>query len=581
MTRKPRQQWLWRLVPLWQSLRTKFITVIVLLQLIVMTLVTLVIQQRQTTMMLAESRKRAMVLATDLAALSEGYLLSYDFVKLEQMVRQIAAQDDVGYAIVQLHNGQVAGHSRQPEQQGQMLDDAVSQYALHTDVPLLQVVTHTALQGEGYDVAIPVFATGSTSKWGTVRIGFSLARVRQAMQKTTQDLLWLGVIALVLGSAGAVFLATRISRPIQRLVAGVNAVAQGHYDHAITAASRDEVGHLAWRFEEMRQALQQHVTRLDEEKRRLESANTTIMETQAQLIESEKLAVVGKIAAKVAHEVNNPLAIIKTSLHLITKRMPEDDPHKENLDIIKEEIARITRTIRELLDFARPTGDIATLHVNQVVQRLMKFLEADLHYHKIDCRLVCAEELPTVRISLDQFKQVLLNLLKNAREAMPEGGTLTVETARCRSGVSIAVSDTGVGIPEDHMRTIFEPFFSTKTQAGGMGLGLAVCANLLKSFGGSIDVTSQLGRGTTFHLYLAAYPPSIVGMSFQEGDTSQCNMKGPRGTILVIEDEKRLRTNLQLVLSGEDYTVTTAADGQEGISAPHPCVRLISSLLIS
>ena len=316
-------------------------------------------------------------------------------------------------------------------------------------------------------------------------------------------------MALVVSSGGASFLAMRISRPVQHLVTGVNAVAQGNYDQAIASISRDEIGHLAQRFEEMRQALRLHITHLAEEKQRLERANTTIKETQAQLIQSEKLAAVGKLAAKVAHEVNNPLAIIKTSIHLMNKKMTSEDLNKENLDIIEEEIARIARIIRELLDFARPAREISALQVNEVIRKLMKLVDEDLPAWGVESRLDLAADLPVLYMSTDQLKQVLLNLIKNAKEAMPKGGTLVICTARVSGGVTISVSDTGMGISEKHLRSLFEPFFSTKGE--GMGLGLAVSYSIIKGYGGSIDVESQVGEGTTFRVFLPEYPPTMIG----------------------------------------------------------------------
>jgi sensor histidine kinase regulating citrate/malate metabolism len=143
--------------PLWGSLRAKFITVIVLVQLSVMGLVTVVIEHRQQATILTEARKRAVSLATHLAALSEGYILSYNFVKLEQTVEQVAAEEDVTYAIIQLHNGKVAAYSAHPERQGYVLNDPVSQRALQADKPFIQVASTTELNGEGYDVAIPIW----------------------------------------------------------------------------------------------------------------------------------------------------------------------------------------------------------------------------------------------------------------------------------------------------------------------------------------------------------------------------------------------------------------------------------------
>lgn len=494
-----------------RSLRAKFITVIVIVQLTVMGLVTIVVERRQRDTILHESRQRALALAEHLAALSEGYMLSYNFVKLEQIVEKTATAEDVAYAIVHTHNGEVAVYSGYPEKQGLVLNDPISHPALAAETPLIQEVSTAALHGRGYDLAFPIFAPGGTRKWGTVRLGFSLARATREIHKTSQQLYLLGLVALVLSEVVATCLALRISRPIQQLVTGVDEVARGNYDHALTVTSRDEVGQLAGHFEAMRTALRLHVTHLAQEKQRLEQANKTIKETQQQLIQSEKLAAVGKLSAKVAHEVNNPLAIIKTSLHLINKQMSDDDPNKENLAIIEEEIARIARIVRHLLDSARPSRDVSPVQINEVIRKLMKIAAEDFASQGITCHLDLQEDLPVVRISLDQLKQVLLNLIKNAREAMPQGGRLCLQTTEQGDWVVIRVIDTGIGIAQEHLPTLFEPFFSTKPEGEGTGLGLAVSQSIIKSFGGVIEVDSQAGQGTTFRVLLPEYPLSIVG----------------------------------------------------------------------
>jgi signal transduction histidine kinase len=490
-----------------RSLRAKFIGVIVLVQLCLMGLVTIVIEQRQRDTILEEARKRAVALASNLAALSEGYLLAYNFVKLKQTVERVAAEADVAYAIVQLHNGRVAAYSGRSDLQDEILEDPVSQQAITAEKPLVQEVTTPALVERGYDVAIPLFVSGSARKWGTIRLGFSLAQVLREIHKTRKNLLLLNGIALMLGISVAVFLAQCITKPIQQLVRGVNGVVKGNYHHAITITSQDEIGHLAQRFTEMQGALRDYITHLAEEKRHLEEANTLIKATQDQLIQSEKLAAVGQLAAKIVHEVNNPLAVIKTSLALVSKRLSSGDRNKENLNIIEEEIGRIARIMRQLLDFSRPSSDIALLQVNEVIQNLMKFVEGDLAARQIESRLELADDLPTIRMSLDQLKQVPLNLIKNAQDAMPQGGTLLFKTTSQAGGLSISVADTGSGIPPEYLCRVFEPFFTTKKPSGGMGLGLSVSANIIKSAGGTIEVDSAPEKGTMFRVFFPAYRP--------------------------------------------------------------------------
>jgi len=491
------------------SLRAKFIGVIVLVQLCLMGLGTMVIEQRQHDILLKESRKRAFALASHLAALSEGNLLTYNFIKLKQTVERVAAEADVVYAIVQLHNGRVAAYSGRSDLQGELLEDPVSQQAITAEKPLVQEVTTPALAERGYDVAIPLFAPDSTRKWGTIRLGFSLAQALREIRQTLKDLLLLNGIALVLGTGVAVLLAQCITKPIQQLVRGVNEVVKGNYHHAVTVTSQDEIGHLAQRFTEMQGALRDYIASLAEEKRHLEEANTLIKATQEQLIQSEKLAAVGQLAAKIAHEVNNPLAIIKTSLAIVSKRLSHEDRNKQSLYIIEEEIGRIARIMRQLLDSSRPSSDIALLQVNEVIQHLVKFVEGDLATRQIESRLELADDLPPIRMSLDQLKQVLLNLIKNAQDAMPQGGTLRCTTTRQAGGLRIRVADTGSGIAPEHLRLVFEPFFTTKRHGEGMGLGLAVSANIIKSVGGTIEVDSAPGQGTVFRIFLPAYRPSI------------------------------------------------------------------------
>jgi len=473
-----------------------------------MGLVTIVIEQQQHNMLLKESRKQAFALAANLAALSEGYLLTYDFNKLQQTVERVAAAADVVYALVQLHNGRVAAYSGRSDLQGEFLEDPVSQQAITAEKPLVQEVTMPALAERGYDVAIPLFAPESTHKWGTIRLGFSLAQALREIQKTLKDLLLLTGLALVLGTSVAILLAQYIIKPIQQLVRGVNEVVKGNYHHAVTVTSQDEIGRLAQRFTEMQGALRASMTSLAEEKRHLEEANTLIKATQEQLIQREKLAAVGQLAAKIVHEVNNPLAVIKTSLAIMSKRWSDGDRTKEYLQIIEEEIGRMARIMRQLLDVSRPASDIALLQVNEVIQYLMQFVAEELTARQIESRLEFADDLPTLRMSLDHLKQVLLNLIKNAQDAMPQGGTLLVKTTSQAGGLCISVADTGSGIQPEHLRLIFEPFFTTKKHGEGMGLGLSVSANIVKSSGGTIEVDSVPGKGTVFRVCFPAYLPS-------------------------------------------------------------------------
>jgi len=484
------------------SLRAKFILAIATLIIVLMGAVMFVVDRHQRQAVLEQARLRALSAAKGLAAVSEGYLLSYNFIQLEQVVENLRDdEEDVVYALAHRRDGRVAVYSRRTDLQGKNLDDPVSQRALQATEPLVQDVIIPETGERGYDVAIPIYATGSSQKWGTIRLGFSLQRAYALINKTRRDLIVISLAAILCGISLAVYMAMRIARPIGQLVAGVHEFAKGSYDHRIRVDSRDEIGYLAAAFQQLGAALQLHRASLEDEKRLLEDANRRLRETQQQLIESERLAAVGKLAARVAHEVNNPLAIIKTAIRIV-RNQQADEPIKENLQEIEEEIGRIARIVRELLDVSRPSPTQEVVQVNRIVQGLEGLLAQSLREHEITLSVVLDSTLPSVRISADQLKQVILNIVRNAEDAMPGGGSLSIHTTRQDRSVEIRIADTGCGIAEEHLRHVFDPFFTTKAKEQGMGIGLWVSYGVIQTANGTIAVDSELGKGSTFRVTL-------------------------------------------------------------------------------
>jgi len=497
------------------SLRAKFILVIVALQIAVMGSVAVVMERHQRKAIIEQARVRALALGTSLAAVSEGNLLGYNYTKLEQAAEKLTADEaDVRYAVAHLYDGRVAAFSGRDDLQGQKLEDPISQRALQATEPLLQDTILAATNERGYDVAIPVFIPRSPKKWGTIRVGFSLERAYGVIHQTRRDLILLSLVAIVGATALAIFLALLISKPIEQLVAGVQAVAGGSYDRPIRVDTSDEIGYLAHTFEEMRTSLQRYVENLVDEKQRLEESNRQLREAQYQLIQSERTAAVGKVAARVAHEVNNPLAIIKTAVRIIRNQSTPAGPTTGSLQMIEEEISRIARIIQELLEFSRPTTPVQELvQVNAVIQSLAPLLEQDLREKKIVLKAMLEPELPLVLISADQLKQVVLNMVRNAEDAMPQGGELVIRTARLRSCVELSIADTGCGIPAEHREHIFDPFFTTKRRGRGVGLGLSVSYGIISAANGRIEVESEVGKGSTLRVSLPAVQESHGGTS--------------------------------------------------------------------
>ncbi len=237
------------------------------------------------------------------------------------------------------------------------------------------------------------------------------------------------------------------------------------------------------------------------ERRRVEQA----------LFQSEKLAATGRLAASIAHEINNPLEAIKNSLYILVNKVPKDDPNYKFLDIAKRETERVSRILSQLLGFYRPAASMKPTDVNALIEEAESLVEKHLRQRNVRVYNELSKDLPLVVASADQLKQVVLNLLLNAQEAMPEGGSIYVSTHVSHEAdpafllseaVHIQIRDTGKGIEEEHVPHIFEPFFSTKSEGKGTGLGLWVSFGIVRSHGGNIRVRSRPGRGTTFTISL-------------------------------------------------------------------------------
>ena len=229
------------------------------------------------------------------------------------------------------------------------------------------------------------------------------------------------------------------------------------------------------------------------------NTNVQLRETQNQLIRLEKLAALGELSATIAHEVNNPLGIIKNYLALIGQQLTAEDPNYPFYQVIKEEVDRIARIVRQLLDFYRPKAEeIAPVDLSQILDETVVLLEKQLVSSNIEVVKNLPRSLPKIEASPAQLKQVFLNLLMNAREVMPEGGKLEVTTRSENGYVEAEVADSGAGIARDNLEKIFEPFFTTKREKGGTGLGLSVCLGIVKKHGGSIQARNRAPRGAAF-----------------------------------------------------------------------------------
>jgi two-component system NtrC family sensor kinase len=228
---------------------------------------------------------------------------------------------------------------------------------------------------------------------------------------------------------------------------------------------------------------------------------------QAQLLQSAKLAAVGELAASVAHEINNPLYAARNSLYLIDQDLPTDAPGRPFLEIAQGELGRIARIITRMRDFYRPArSELEAVDMNDILRGTFELVQTHLRHGDVTIVADLAEDVPTLLAHADQMRQVVLNLMLNACDAMPDGGTLRVATHRKVqddvTGIEIEISDTGVGISAEHLPHLFEPFYTTKPN--GTGLGLAISGHIITQHGGNVDVRSIPDHGTTFTIGLPA-----------------------------------------------------------------------------
>jgi two-component system, NtrC family, sensor kinase len=231
---------------------------------------------------------------------------------------------------------------------------------------------------------------------------------------------------------------------------------------------------------------------------------------EQQLFESEKLAAVGRLAASIAHEVNNPLEAIKNSLYLLTTSR-DMEKNAKFLEVARKETERVSHIIRQMLGFARRSGEAEWVDCNQILEETLILVEKKMRQARVEVVRHFDAGLPKVRARADQLRQVFLNLLLNAQQSMEKGGRITVRTSvyeqALQPTVSVQISDTGRGISESDLARIFEPFFSTR--AKGTGLGLWVTQDIVRHHGGRIEATSEEGAGTTFNVILPVDSPTL------------------------------------------------------------------------
>ena len=354
---------------------------------------------------------------------------------------------------------------------------------------------------------------------GVIDTTLSLATVDQQIAAHRANLTGFLVGSMMFGCGAAIlFMWVVVHRPVKELMAGMHRVAEGDLEHRIPVHWDDELGDLATSFNKMAAEVGGVQAKIEEQVRRKTAELERVYKT---LLHSEKMASIGKLAATVAHEINNPLFGILTYARLVLRELlkheiPGRDELAEHLQTIEHESKRCGDLVKTLLTFSRQQPSIRQPNdLNTVVHRAVLLVQHKLAMQNIELQENLAANLPPALCDANQIQQVVLVLMMNASEAMPKGGRLEVSTQfdgrteQC----FVRVKDTGSGIPADVLPRIFDPFFTTKEDQNRTGLGLAVAHSILQQHGGDIVVDSTPGIGTEFQVALpiAAAVPAEVG----------------------------------------------------------------------
>jgi two-component system NtrC family sensor kinase len=461
------------------------------------------------------------------------YMLVRDPHGLYEMMINMA--DQPGIVRVRIMNSEgVISYSTKPSEVGSSVDkDSEACYGCHEHSKPLKLLKQSGrfrvYRAEGVRVlgiitpienqpacsnaschAHPV----STHILGVLDTNLSLAKVDESLAQDRWRMLayfTLALAALLLLSG--VFVRKVVHNPLRTLQSGTERVAKGEVGVQIPVTSHDEIGEVAQSFNTMSDRLQvaqdaieswgHHLEYLVEEKTR------ELKHAHQRMLHVEKMATIGKMAAVVAHEINNPLSGILTYSRLVKRWILKNatailkhDEMASSLDVIAAESKRCGDLVQNLLSFSRVSPmNLSWCDLSGVIDRCVKLVQHKMELAGVQLTLDLASELPPVHCDPAQIEQVVLAMVINAIDAMPQGGNLWITTQSQDGRVVLTVRDDGIGIPAEHLGHIFEPFYTTK-ESGGSGLGLAISQNIVERHGGSIEVESVVGQGTTFRTLL-------------------------------------------------------------------------------
>ncbi len=471
------------------GLQYKFILITTCAIIMVMSIVGYLAVEREKKILYAEVEKQGKLLGETLAIpiindliyerlglVEEGGLL--DNYILEIYNRQDA---DLLYIAILDEEGKVISHNNITEY-GKLYSDPLTQKALKADTTVIQHFAgkdHNAL-----DFGVPLSI--GKKRWGTLKFGISLERAEHEILATVKRIMILTVALLAAGFAIILLLSRRFISPITQLANTMEQARGDYLDLRVDVKGHDELAVLGERFNSMIE--------------RIKQANEELKKTHEKLVQSEKLASVGILAAGVAHEINNPLGGIFNCLQMLKQNSDNPELREKYLELVNEGLDKIENTVSKLLWMSRKAEHAPVdMNIRNSVDSVYSFLEYKMKKGRIAFRNEVPEDVRFI-FDVHDFQQLLLNLFINAIHAMKDGGLLQVRGYKEDSKVIIEVVDSGCGIEAENISKIFDPFFTTKSTGEGTGLGLWLTYEIVRNYNGEISVESDIGKGSRFIL---------------------------------------------------------------------------------
>ena len=469
------------------GLQYKFILITTCAIIVIMSVIGYLAVEREKSILYGEVEKQGRLLGETLAIpiindliyerlglVEEGGLL--DNYILEIFNRKDA---DLLYIAILDEEGRVISHNDITEY-GKVYSDAVTKKALSADGTVIE--HFAAKEHKILDFGVPLSI--GKKRWGTLKFGISLEKVEQEILATVKRIVILTIVLLIAGFAIILLLSRRFISPITQLASTMEKTGGDYLDVKVDVKGQDELAVLGERFNSMIERIRQ--------------ANEELRKTHDKLVQSEKLASVGILAAGVAHEINNPLSGIFNCIQMLKQNGNNPELREKYLGLVNEGLERIENTVSKLLWMSRKAEHAPVdVKIRDTVDSTYSFLEYKIKRSKIAFVNLVPDDLRFI-FDVHDFQQLLLNLFINATHAMKNGGTLEVGGRREDSAVVVEVTDNGCGIEPENITRIFDPFFTTKPTGEGTGLGLWLTYEIIRNYNGEISVESEVGKGSRF-----------------------------------------------------------------------------------